>query len=94
MASLIKIADIHGIKEMLQNYYMALRKFFANKSEMDVITTALNDLNMRKIEASDIPTSLPANGGNADYATSAGNAETASSVDWDGITNIPPSFTP
>ena len=32
---------------------------------------------------SDIPTSLPANGGNADYATSAG------SVDWSGVTNRP-----
>ena len=32
---------------------------------------------------SQIPTSLPANGGNADYATSAG------SVDWSGVTNRP-----
>ena len=33
---------------------------------MDVVATALTDLDNRKIEASDIPTSLPANGGNAD----------------------------
>ena len=75
MANFIKIADIVGIKEMLQNYYKALRNFFANKSEMDVVSIALTDLERRKIEASDIPTSLPANGGNADYATSAGNAD-------------------
>ena len=66
MASLIKIADIHGIKEMLQNFYKALRNFFASKENMDVVSIALNDLNMRKIEASYLPTSLPANGGNAD----------------------------
>ena len=56
MANFIKIADIVGIKEMLQNYYKALRNFFANKSEMDVVSIALTDLERRKIEASDIPT--------------------------------------
>ena len=53
---------------------------FMTKSEHEeyeeTIATALTDLDNRKIEASDIPTSLPANGGNADYAESAGNAGT------------------
>lgn len=50
-----------------------------------VVATALTDLNDRKIEASDLPTSLPANGGNADTATN---------VEWSGVTNKPSSFTP
>ena len=48
-----------------------------------IIVSALTDLDNRKIEASDIPTSLPANGG---------HASTASSVDWSGVTNKPTSF--
>lgn len=47
MASIIKIADIVGIKEMLQNYYKALRNFLATKTEMDVVATALTDLDRR-----------------------------------------------
>ena len=47
MASIIKIADIVGIKEMLQNYYKALRNFFGTKTEMDVVATALTDLDRR-----------------------------------------------
>ena len=48
-----------------------------------IIVSALTDLDNRKIEASDIPTSLPANGG---------HASTASNVDWSGVTNKPTSF--
>ena len=51
MASIIKIADIVGIKEMLQNYYKALRNFFGTKTEMDVVATALTDLDKRIDEA-------------------------------------------
>ena len=47
MASIIKIADIAGIKETLLNFYKALRNFLATKTEMDVVATALTDLNMR-----------------------------------------------
>lgn len=94
MANIFKSLDTLGLCDFIKRITISIRQFFATKSEMDVVTTALNDLNMRKIEASDIPDSLPASGGNADYATSAGNAETASSVDWGGIKNIPHSFTP
>ena len=48
-----------------------------------VIVESLNDLDNRKIEISDLPTSLPANGG---------HAATATNVDWSGITNKPSSF--
>ena len=48
-----------------------------------VIVESLNDLDNRKIEISDLPTSLPANGGHADTATN---------VDWSGVTNKPSSF--
>ena len=94
MANIFKSLDTLGLGDFIKRITLSIRQFFATKSEMDVVTTALTDLDRRKIEASDIPSSLPANGGNADYATSAGNANTASSVDWDGITNIPHSFTP
>lgn len=47
MASIIKIADIAGIKETLLNFYKALRNFLATKTEMDVVATALNDLDRR-----------------------------------------------
>lgn len=94
MANIFKSLDTLGLGDLIKRITLSIRQFFATKSEMDVVTTALTDLDRRKIEASDIPTSLPASGGNADYATSAGNADTASSVDWYGIKNIPPSFTP
>lgn len=94
MANIFKSLDTLGIGDLIKRITLSIRQFFATKSEMDVVSIALNDLDRRKIEASDIPTSLPASGGNADYATSAGNADTASSVDWYGITNIPPYFTP
>ena len=94
MANIFKSLDTLGIGDFVKRITLSIRQFFATKNEMDVVATALTDLDRRKIEASDIPTSLPASGGNADYATSAGNAYTASSVDWSGITNIPPSFTP
>lgn len=48
-----------------------------------VIVESLNDLDNRKIEISDLPTSLPANGG---------HAATATNVDWSGVTNKPSSF--
>lgn len=51
MASIIKIADIAGIKETLLNFYKALRNFLATKTEMDVVATALNDLDKRIDEA-------------------------------------------
>lgn len=54
MASIIKIADIAGIKETLLNFYKALRNFLATKTEMDVVATALTDLDRRIDEA--IPT--------------------------------------
>ena len=47
MASIIKIADISGIKETLLNFYKALRNFLATKTEMDVVATALTDLDRR-----------------------------------------------
>ena len=47
MASIIKIADIVGIKETLLNFYKALRNFLATKTEMDVVATALTDLDQR-----------------------------------------------
>ena len=94
MANIFKSLDTLGLGDFVKRITISIRQFFATKIEMDVVATALTDLDRRKIEASDIPTSLPASGGNADYATSAGNADTASSVDWGGITNIPPSFTP
>lgn len=51
MASIIKIADIAGIKETLLNFYKALRNFLATKTEMDVVATALTDLDRRIDEA-------------------------------------------
>lgn len=54
MASIIKIADIAGIKETLLNFYKALRNFLATKTEMDVVATALTDLDRRIDDA--IPT--------------------------------------
>ena len=51
MASIIKIADIAGIKETLLNFYKALRNFLATKTEMDVVATALTDLDQRIDEA-------------------------------------------
>ena len=94
MANLFKSLDTLGLGSFVKRTILSIRQFFATKNEMDVVATALTDLDKRKIEASDIPASLPASGGNADYATSAGNAHTASSVDWKGITNIPSSFNP
>ena len=47
MASIIKIADIVGIKETLLNFYKALRNFLATKTEMDVVATAITDLDRR-----------------------------------------------
>lgn len=47
MASIIKIADIAGIKETLLNFYKALRNFLATKTEMDVVATAITDLDRR-----------------------------------------------
>ena len=51
MASIIKIADIAGIKETLLNFYKALRNFLATKTEMDVVAIALTDLDQRIDEA-------------------------------------------
>lgn len=76
MANIFKTTDSGGLVGVLRDFALAIRQFFGTKNEMDVVATALTDLDNRKIEASDIPTSLPANGGNADYATSAGNAST------------------
>ena len=47
MASIIKIADIAGIKETLLNFYHSLRNFLATKTEMDVVATSLTDLDRR-----------------------------------------------
>ena len=47
MASIIKIADIAGIKETLLNFYKVLRNFLATKTEMDVVATSLTDLDRR-----------------------------------------------
>ena len=76
MANLFKSLDTLGLGDFVKRTILSIRQFFATKSEIDVVATALTDLDRRKIEASDIPTSLPASGGNADYATSAGNADT------------------
>ena len=51
MASIIKIADIAGIKETLLNFYKVLRNFLATKTEMDVVAAALTDLDQRIDEA-------------------------------------------
>ena len=51
MASIIKIADIVGIKETLLNFYKVLRNFLATKTEMDVVAAALTDLDQRIDEA-------------------------------------------
>ena len=51
MASIIKIADIAGIKETLLNFYHSLRNFLATKTEMDVVATSLTDLDRRIDEA-------------------------------------------
>lgn len=51
MASIIKIADIAGIKETLLNFYHSLRNFLATKTEMDVVAAALTDLDQRIDEA-------------------------------------------
>ena len=74
MANIFKSLDTLGLGDLIKRVTLSIRQFFATKSEMDVVSIALNDLDRRKIESSDIPASLPANGGNADYATSAGNA--------------------
>ena len=66
MANIFKTTDSGGLVGMLRDFALAIRQFFGTKSEMDVVATALTDLDNRKIEASDIPASLPANGGNAD----------------------------
>ena len=66
MANIFKSLDTLGLGDFIKRVTLSIRQFFATKSEMDVITTALTDLDRRKIEASDIPTSLPASGGNAD----------------------------
>ena len=66
MANIFKTTDSGGLVGVLRDFALAIRQFFGTKSEMDVVATALTDLDNRKIEASDIPTSLPANGGNAD----------------------------
>ena len=88
MANIFKTIDSVSLIKTLRDFGLALRQFFATKSDINAVESALTDLDNRKIEASDIPSSLPANGGNADYATSAG------SVDWDGVKNKPTSFTP
>ena len=66
MANIFKTTDSGGLVGVLRDFALAIRQFFGTKSEMDVVATALTDLDNRKIEASDIPASLPANGGNAD----------------------------
>ena len=66
MINKFKALDNIGLISYLHKLVLAIRQFFATKSEMDVVATALTDLDNRKIEASDIPTSLPADGGNAD----------------------------
>ena len=66
MANLFKSIDILGLGDFVKRITLSIRQFFATKSEMDVVVTALNDLDKRKIEISDIPPSLPADGGNAD----------------------------
>ena len=94
MANIFKTIDSVSLIKTLRDFGLALRQFFATKSDINAVESALTDLDNRKIEASDIPTSLPADGGNADYATNAGSADTADSVDWSGVTNKPSSFTP
>lgn len=66
MTNLFKTTDSSSLIETLRAFALAIRQFFGTKIEMKVVATALNDLDRRKIEASDIPTSLPANGGDAD----------------------------
>lgn len=53
-----------------------------------VIATSLTDLDNRKIEASDIPTSLPANGGNAATATKLQTARTIWGQSFDGTADV------
>lgn len=47
MANLFKSLDTGGFVRTLRDFGLAIRKFFAMKSEMDVVATALTDLDRR-----------------------------------------------
>ena len=54
MANIFKSLDTLGICDFIKRITISIRQFFATKSEMDVVTTALTDLDRRIDEA--IPT--------------------------------------
>ena len=54
MANLFKSLDTGGFISTLRDFGLAIRQFFATKTEMDVVATALTDLDQRIDEA--IPT--------------------------------------
>ena len=51
MASLFKSLDTGGFTSTLRDFGLAIRQFFATKTEMDVVATALTDLDHRIDEA-------------------------------------------
>ena len=88
MANIFKTIDSVSLIKTLRDFALALRQFFATKSEINALESELTDLDNRKIEASDIPTSLPANGGNADTATKLQTARTLWGQSFDGSANV------
>ena len=54
MANLFKSLDSLGIGDFVKRIILSIRQFFATKTEMDVVATALTDLDRRIDEA--IPT--------------------------------------
>lgn len=47
MANIFKSLDTLGIGDLIKRITLSIRQFFATKSEMDVVTTALTDLDRR-----------------------------------------------
>ena len=47
MANIFKTTDSSGLIEALRSFALAIRQFFATKIEMDVVATALTDLDRR-----------------------------------------------
>ena len=54
MINKFKALDNIGLISYLRKLVLAIRQFFATKSEMDVVATALTDLDARKVDVSDL----------------------------------------
>lgn len=54
MINKFKTLDNIGLISYLRKLVLAIRQFFATKSEMDVVATALTDLDARKVDVSDL----------------------------------------